>query len=103
MMHVRSSLSYHKVPGRQGCRSGQLPYMTTPRGVQPGSTPSLSDADSRWTARELAAEVGVPMSQKCAPHSARQSELEIPRIFVGTTMASLCSRTGLVGQVPKGR
>ena len=50
------------------------------------------------------------MSQNCAPHSARHSglpqtcsDLDTPWNFRCTTMAPLCSRTGLVGPVPKGR
>ena len=51
----------------------------------------------------------LSISQNCAPHSARHfglpqtcSALDTPN-FQGATMASLCSCTGLVGPVPKGR
>ena len=70
---------------------------------------SLLDADSRWTARELAAEV-LSMSQNCALHSARHSgsvqtwsALATPWNFRDAAMASLFSRTVLLGPVPKGR
>ena len=50
------------------------------------------------------------MSQNCTPHSARYSGLPItcsalgtPWNFRGAKMAQLCSRTGLVGLVSKGR
>ena len=52
----------------------------------------------------------LSMSENCAPHSALNSglqqifiELHNPRHFQGATIAPLCSRTGLVGPVPKGR
>ena len=50
------------------------------------------------------------MSENCAAHSARHSDLpqtcsalNTPWNFRGVTMPPLCSRTGLVGPVPKGR
>ena len=52
----------------------------------------------------------LSMSQNCAPHSARHSglpqtcsPLDTQLNFRGVTMAPLCSRTGLVGPLPKGR
>ena len=70
---------------------------------------SLLDADHQLTVCELAVEV-KSMSQNCASHSARHfrlpqtcSGLDTPWNFRGSTMAPLCSMTGLVGPVPKGR
>ena len=49
------------IPGRQGCRSGKPTYRMTPkwRRTTVKLPASLLDADRRWTASEVAAEVGV--------------------------------------------
>ena len=84
----------------------QPPYRTTP--VENNTVQlliSLLNADRRWTARESAAEVGV----------CHKTVLHILHVILGywklagrwkfprSTMAPLCSRTDLVGPLPKVR
>ena len=80
------------------------------RGEQHSSTPCFpvgcwSPMDCTWVRSR-----SQSMSQNCALNSARHSGLPqtcsalgTPWNFRGATMAPLCSRTGLVGLVPKGR
>ena len=85
-------------------------YRMTSLGEQHCSTlASLLDADHRWTAHKLATDF-KSMSRNCAPHSTQHSgllqtssALDTPWNFRGTTMAPLCSRTGLVGLVTRGK
>ena len=68
--------------GRMAFR--KVPYRTTPHGEQHSSTlASLLDADCRWTAHELAAEV-KSMSQNCATHCVRYSGLPQTCSALGT-------------------
>ena len=70
---------------------------------------SLLDADHRWTVCELAVQVGV--CDKTMLHILHDILgyrklavcLDTSWNFRGTTMAPLCSRTGLVGPVTKGK
>ena len=97
----------------RGSRDSALDYLRKGRLHVENNTvqllASLLDADRRWTARELAAEVGV-RHKKSAPHSARHSglpqtcsALDTTWKFWGATMAPLCNGKVLVGPVSKGR
>ena len=84
--------------------------MTTPHGEQHNSTACFplgcwSPMYYAWVSSG-----NRSMSQNCAPHSARHSGLsqtcsmlDTPWNFLGETMAPLCSRTSLVGPLPKGK
>ena len=108
----------------EACGDAALPYCKVAqwvRAFQEGSdafrTISVQD-DPTWKTTLLASLMdcmwvsrgSLSMSQNWAPHSAWHSELsqtcstlDIPWNFRAATIVPLCSRTGLVGPVPKGR
>ena len=87
-----------------------MPFRTTPRGEKRSSTPSFPVRC--WSSMDYAcvSSGSLSVSQNCAPRSARHSglpqtcrALDTSWNFRGATMAPQCSRTGVVGPVPKGR
>ena len=91
-----------KTPGLKHSRKAEMPLRTTPHGEQHSSTPFFPVGC--WSLMNCAWVSGSQsMSQNCAPCSAQRygllqtcSPLDTRWNYRGSTMASLCSCTGLV-------